>query len=109
MKYCLNYNKDTQRSKSINEVNEWTIKYNSKDTTLLTFLDLHKNKRINLYIEDENINFTFLTELCNKYSNLYIKFKSEYYLDIILKNKPNFKFFLDIWINDWDTLNGILK
>lgn len=109
MKYCLNYNKDTQRSKSINEVNEWTIKYNSKDTTLLTFLDLHKNKRINLYIEDENINFTFLTELCNKYSNLYIKFKSEYYLDIILKNKPNFKFFLDTWINDWDTLNGILQ
>lgn len=109
MEYCLNYNKDTEHSNSIKEVNEWNIKYNSKDTTLLEFLDLYRTKRINLFIEDEEVDFVFLTELCNKYSNLYIKFKGDYYFDKIIENKPNFKFFFDTQISDWDVLIGVLK
>ena len=50
MKYCFNYNKNTEHMQYINEANEWTIKYNSKDTKLLDLLDLHKDKRINIYV-----------------------------------------------------------
>lgn len=71
MKYCLNYNRDTERANHIQDADEWTIQYNSKDTTLLEFLDLHKDKRINIYFEEE-IKQDFLEELCNKYSNVYI-------------------------------------
>ena len=53
MKYCLNYNRDTERANHIQDADEWIIKYNSKDTTLLEFLDLHKDKRINIYFEEE--------------------------------------------------------
>lgn len=109
MKYCLNYNKYTEHQVCIQKADEWNITYNSKDTTLLEFLNLHLDKRINLYIEEENIDFFFLEELCNKYENLYIKFNGNYYFDIVLKNKPNFKFFFDTWINDWDVLIGMLN
>ena len=109
MKYCLNYNKDTEHSKSIQNVDEWTIVYNSKDNTLLDFLNLHKDKRINIYIKEENIDFKFLTELCEKFKNVYIKLKGDYYFNIVKENKPNFRFFFDTHINDWDVLTGILK
>jgi len=109
MKYCLNYNKDTQYSKSIQKADEWNILYNSKDNTLLEFLELYKDKRINIYVNEENINFSFLYELCQKYNNIYIKFNTAHYLDIIKKSKPNFKFFLDMQINNWDVLIGILE
>ena len=109
MKYCLNYNKDTEHSKYIHDVDEWTIIYNSKDNTLLEFLEKYKNKRINIYIKEENIDFKFLTELCEKYNNVYIKFNGNYYFNLVKENKPNFKFFFDTQINDWDTLIGILK
>ena len=105
MQYCLNYNQYTENTKYINEVEEWTIIYNSKDTTLLKFLELHQNKRINIYVKEQNINLKFLEELCNKYKNIYIKFNADYYLETI----PNFNFFYDLQINDWDVLLGILK
>ena len=114
MKYCLNYNKDTEYAKSIQEADEWTIVYNSKDTTLLEFLELHKDKRINLYIKDKEIyediknkkiNFDFVKELCDKYPNIYIKLNANF----CLENKPNFRFFYDIQINDGDVLTGVLK
>ena len=105
MKYCLNYNKDTEHAKCIQEADEWTIVYNSKDTTLLEFLEIHKDKRINIYIKNEEISFDFLKELCDKYPNVYIKLNADYYLE----NKPNFRFFYDIQINDWDILTGVLK
>jgi hypothetical protein len=105
MKYCLNYNKDTEHAKCIQEADEWTIVYNSKDTTLLEFLEIHKDKRINIYIKNEEISkyikdektsFSFLKELCDKYPNVYIKLNA----DFCLENKPNFRFFYDIQIND---------
>ena len=109
MKYCLNYNKDTEKSKCIQKVDEWIIDYNSKDNTLLDFLEKYKDKRINIYINEDNINFKFLTELCEKYNNVYIKFNGDKYLEIVKQNKPNFKFFFDIMVNNWDVLIGLFK
>lgn len=108
MNYCLNYNKDTEHLKCIKEVNEWTIEYNDKDTTLLEFLELNKDKRINLYYKYNKIDFLFLEKLCEKYSNLYIKFSFSLYEEVN-KIKPNIKYFYDIKINNWDTFLGIIK
>ena len=109
MKYCLNYNKDTEHSKHIHDADEWTIIYNSKDDTLLEFLEKYKNKRINIYVKEEKVDFKFLTELCEKYNNVYIKFNGNYYIDKIKENKPNFKFFFDTQVSDWDIFIGLLK
>lgn len=105
MKYCLNYNRDTEYANCIKKADEWTIIYNNKDTTLLEFLELNKDKRINIYIKNEGIDFDFLKELCDKYENVYIKLNADYYLNC----KPNFRFFYDIQISNWDILNGVLN
>ena len=106
MKYCFNYNRDTEHMQYINKADEWTIKYNSKDDTLLEFLDLHRDKRINLYIE-EQVPEEFLYELGNRYSNLYFKLnmKNYYNKDI----KYTFNFFFDELVNDWDLFIGLLE
>lgn len=106
MKYCFNYNKSTEKMKYIKNAQEWTIKYNSKDSTLLTFLDRNKDKRINLYFEDV-VTIDFLYELNKKYDNLYFKLKKEQYYNKDLKY--NFKFFFDEPVGDWDTLIGLLE
>ena len=79
MKYCLPYNKYTYQSELINEADEWTIDYNPEDKTFIPFLDLHKDKRINLRIGD-NINIieplgaNFIKDLQKEYPNVYIEF-----------------------------------
>lgn len=110
MKYCLNYNKNTEHANHIQDADEWTIKYNSKDATLLDFLDLHKDKRINIYFE-EKIKQDFLEELCNKYSNVYIKLNYQLYNEFFInkENKPKIRFFFDTQISEVDTLNALLK
>lgn len=41
MRYCLNYNQITEKMECIQEVKEWNIDYNSKDSTLLEFLEIN--------------------------------------------------------------------
>lgn len=108
MKYCLRYNKDTYKSKYINEADEWNIQYNPKDKTLLQFLEENQNKRINLCV-DYNIDFRFLKELCNKFSNLYIRF--DRYSDIYIENivEQDFPFFFEERVNNWDTFLGLIE
>lgn len=106
MKYCFNYNENTEHMKYINNADEWTIKYNSKDNTLLKFLDLHKDKRINLYIEEE-VPEELLYELSNRYPNLYFKLNMIKYFN--KDKKYNFNFFFDTLINNWDMLIGLLE
>ena len=91
MKYCFPYNQKTEHAKYINEVDEWTIKYNNKDTTLLEFLELHKDKRINLYFT-EKVDLDFLNDLAKKFPNLYFKLTLEY-LSEILENFITFLMF----------------
>jgi len=110
MKYSLNYNQNTEYAECISKANEWNIVYNSKDTTLLEFLNLHKDKRINIYFK-EKVEQKFLEDLCDKYNNIYLKLNYQEYKDFFLdeQNKPKIRFFFDIEINDIDILNGVLK
>ena len=110
MKYCINYNQKTERLECINEADEWTIKYNSKDETLLEFLKLHTDKRINLWITNGDfVSIDFLQELSDKFDNLYFKLPLNSYLEEIENNEVHFRYFFDEYINNWDTLIGVLQ
>lgn len=108
MKYCLPYNKYTYQSELINEADEWTIDYNPDDKTFLPFLDLHKDKRINLRVLDK-INITeplganFIKDLQKEYPNVYIEFGdySKEIIDVIKENEIK-NYFFSIFVNNID-------
>ena len=110
MKYCLPYDETTSKSDFINEADEWNIKYNPADKTLIKFLEVHKDKRINLITTDdldltESDDLEYLEFLCNRYSNLYIGINK--CNDEIIKEIKKYKFkyyFSNLYIDDWDLL-----
>ena len=106
MKYCMNYNQKTEHMKCLTEADEWTIEYNSRDTTLLEFLEIHKDIRINLHIT-EKVDITFLEDLAKKFPNLYFELSINF-LDDIVEKKPKFNYFFDILVNNWDTFIGLI-
>ncbi len=122
MKYCINYQKNF---KYINQVDEITIIYNRKDTSLVDFLLEHKNQKINIYIKEEadfleydcikifdaiaanypEINFCFKLK---KYTELETEKTKDVFLTI-LNSKAKHKYFFDYFVNDWDSLWGYIK
>lgn len=119
MKYCINYKKNF---KYINEIDELTINYNRKDTSLQDFLLLFKDKRINIYIEDsksflENNDLNRFIEIKNKYPSLNFYFKlrnpaidkDSLLLFKKIKEKTSIPYFFEVFINDWDILYGYIN
>ena len=98
MKYCMNYNQKTEHMNCLKEADEWTIEYNSKDTTLLEFLEIHDDMRINLHIT-EKVEMEFLEDLAKKFPNLYFELSKDF-LDDIVAYKPEFHYFFDILVNN---------
>jgi hypothetical protein len=118
MKYCIKYQRDFPY---LDKVDEITITYNRKDTTLLDFLLKYKNKIINIYIKDED---DFLKNDCIKifdaiateHPEINFRFKLKRYTDdnshfcsIIINNKIPHKYFFDYFVSDWDTLWGYIN
>jgi len=108
MKYCLPYNKYTYNNDLINKADEWFIDYNPEDKTLLQFLELHKDKRINLRFFDdfditEPLNIGFVKDLQKQYSNIYIELKdySPEVMKVIKENEIK-NFFFYIFVNNID-------
>ena len=101
MKYCMNYNQITFKNKYIQEADEWTITYNPKDTTLLEFLDINQNRRINIFIEEPLEDYTLFNEICKKYSNVYLKLSN---LDAEVPKglDSEARFFFDIKTTNWN-------
>jgi len=108
MKYCLNYNQFTEHSSYIHQVDEWNIIFNEKDTTLLEFLNLHLDKRINLIISDMKF-FKFCEELTKKYSNIYIKFTNNLIEEVEKIDKINFNFYFDTLVNNIDLMQQLIQ
>ena len=112
MKYCIDYFK---QSSILNEVDEIIIKYNYKDTSLPTFLEKYKEKRIIISIEDvedfinrkEVIKINSLYQ--SGYNNIVIRF-DKYNEDLkeTLKNLI-IPFFFNIYCGDWDTFLGLIN
>lgn len=109
MKYCMNYNQNTEHFDCINEVDEWTIKYNKDDNTLLDFLKQHEDKRINLYFRDNDVDINFLEDLGKRFKNLYFKLPLSYLETIKSKEEINFKYFFDEQVSSWDMFIGLVN
>jgi hypothetical protein len=117
MRYCVDYKRDFKYLKEVDELN---IVYNRKDTSLLEFLLLYKDKRINIAIHDES---DFIDNECIKlfdafkeqYPELNFVFKLNSYrisrdlFEIIKASEQKYKVFFDEFVRDWDTLNGYLE
>lgn len=106
MKYCINYNATTSHMDCIKAADELTIEYNNKDDTLLEFLELNKDRRINLSINEE-LELSYLENLGQKYPNLYFKLPLDY-LDKIKEKQPDIKYFFNYYVNNWDTFIGLV-
>lgn len=119
MKYCVDYR---QNFKYLNDVDEITINFRRTDTTLVDFLLLHKNKRINIYVNDEE---DFINNKCIKLFdaiatdhpeiNFALKFrdykvgKVKEAIEIIKGSVIKHKYFFEAFIRDWDTLLGYIE
>lgn len=112
MKYCLDYIKN--KSPLMKKVNEITIYYNPTDTTLVDFLLLYKEKRINILIEDlEEFCETELSKIQaikEKYPDLQIYLKiGSYNQELLDKIKETgFPFFIYRFANNWEVFNGLI-
>lgn len=110
MKYCVDFKKDF---KYLNEIDELTINYRPEDKTLIDFLLLYKNKRININIEKPE---EFLSKNCIKdfdmikkaYPDIDFAFKIPYNTELIEKIN-GYKFFFKDFVNDLDILNACIK
>lgn len=111
MKYCVDFNKDFRY---LNEIDELNIHFRKNDTSLLDFLLLYKDKRVNIIIDNEE---DFIKSECIKIFDAIIEKHPEVnfvfrinhtFKDLIkiLKENPiKHKFFFDASaIRDWDTL-----
>lgn len=112
MRYCVHYFADS-KFKYFDEVEEWEISYSSKDSSLLSFLQNHKDKKISMLIGDINVeNFDDEIEkiykIVSNFNNITVVFN---YLDLRLADaikKLNIPFYYSNYITDWDELNGVI-
>lgn len=121
MNYCVDFCKDF---KYINDVDEITITFNRKDTTLVDFLLEHQTQRINIWIKDaedflENKDLEKFKAIQEKYPDLIFYFKlpdpdrsnqrdSIKKLHKLIEEETSFPYFFDTFVNNWDTLYGYL-
>lgn len=119
MQYCIDYYKGFQY---MNHVDEITISYNRRDTSLLDFLILHKDKKINIYIEDaedflKNNNLDMFIQISKEYLDLDFRLKlkdpikDDYSFQLYqkIRKETDIPYFFDTLISDWDTLQGYIK
>ncbi len=107
MKYCINFNKEYH---ILNEVDEISIIYNSQDTSLINFLQEHKNQRIHLAIEENFNNAELLAAIHKAYPEINFVLKIPNNKELINKCKEvNLPFWIRSYINNWDTLTYFLS
>lgn len=114
MKYCVEYN---SKFKYLKEIDELTIIFNRKDSSLPSFIEKYQDKRINIYIKEitdfiEHNCLSLIKELFNKYHNIYLKLpnynvKESQELYKQLQN-TTIPYFFDTFIRSWDDLYGYI-
>jgi len=116
MKYCIDYNKESQILDRVDEIN---IQYNKiqDEEALSQFCEQHQKQRINICIDDleEGINEKYISNILkyqdeHKNYNIYIRLggKNEE-LGILLSQYPNAKFYFNTRVNDWDRVIGYIE
>ncbi len=113
MKYCINYNK---QSKYIDNCDEINIKYSLQDTVLLEFLMLNKEKRVNIYFENETLENVFaiidkIYEIKKSDEKLQLFIRLPFVENEIIEKIKNYNipFYIDSRVNNWDVFNGLIN
>lgn len=119
MEFCVNYKKDF---KYLNDVNEITIQFRRKNKSLVDFLLLHQNQRINIFIQDEedfikNNSIKLFDAIAIEHPEINFAFKLKDYkgkktreiVEIIEDRVIKHRFFFETFVKDWDTLYGYIE
>ena len=119
MNYCINYyGKEIELFNTIDEINIDSTHTKNLKRDLEEFCTVHKNQRINLIIDDyqqaldkEWIPFIFDFQQEHKEFKIYIRFPymDEEYYPALKEKYKEMKFYLNIYVKDWDTLQGLIK
>lgn len=115
MKFCVDYVKDFPYLKEVDELN---ISFNKRDLSLLDFLLLHKDKRINIEIRDiqefiDDDSISLFKAYLEKYPdlNFYLKLpvSADFERFYSIVKDSNLKFYYDKYINSWDALYSFVN
>lgn len=110
MKYCLNYSKDL---KNLDKADEINIKSSQNNEDLLNFLISHKDKRINLCVDDniETFNLDLIKSIKKENPELSIYIRLNTHDEDIIRQvkEAGLPFYLLEGANCWDVLNGLIK
>lgn len=117
MKYCIDYK--NKKFKYFDKIDEITINFIPRESSIINFLLENKNKRININIEDkddfiENKRIKMFDVIKQQCPDIDFAFKIGYFKDestkkimeMIKTNEMQHKFFFQTLVGDWDTLNG---
>lgn len=112
MKYCIDYNK---KSNILDKADEINIVYNLKDTTLLEFLLTNQTKRVNICLEDLDMENQLsaiekIKDIKKSNENLQLFIRLQNLNDDLIKKIKEYDlpFYINLRVNNWDTFRGIL-
>lgn len=119
MKYCVDYKKDFRY---LDQVDELTVHFRRKDTSLVDFLLLHQKQRVNICIDDEedfidNDSIKLFDAIRIEHPEIDFSLKLKDYknekvkeiVNIIKASAVKHKFFFATFVKDWDTLFGYME
>lgn len=116
MKYCIDYKRGTTIINKVDEINifcDHTSIYN-----VIDYIYNHPNQRTNIKLHDkkEIMDYNLIDQLCqlveelpeNDIALVFPKFDKDY-IDRLHTNNSKIKFFFDVLIREWETLNYFIK
>lgn len=119
MKYCAEFKKNFKYE---NDIDELTVRFRRKDTTLVEFLLLHQHQRINILIDDEDDfiesnSIKLFDAIVIEHPEIDFAIKLRDYksgrvkeiVEIIKDRVIKHKFFFEAFVKDWDTLFGYIE
>lgn len=119
MKYCVDFKKDFRYP---DQVDELTVRFRRKDTSLVDFLLLHNKQRVNIFIDDEddfidNDSIKLFDAIVTEHPEIDFALKLRDYksgrvkeiVEIIKASAVKHKFFFSTFVKDWDTLFGYME
>jgi len=94
------------------EIKEFTIKYGKEDTVdylvLISFLEQYSDVRVNIELDDGNINIELLTALQKIHPAVYFKLNSQFIPRVPEFQEKGLRYFFDIPAMNWDMLHSLI-
>ena len=111
MKYCVDYDK---RFNYLDEIDEIRINYMKQKAEALQYIQKHPQQCVILIIDDyqkalDNKDLEKLSNIAQEHPELNFKVEFMNIIDNIQDYNFNFKYFFNIYVDNWDTLIGLIN